>query len=53
MKEKEIIVLNQAQYINKLLTHFGMEDCKGASTPIPLGIKLQRLHDDNWNHSMP
>ena len=29
-----------------------MEDCKGASTPIPLDIKLERPLD-NCNHSLP
>jgi hypothetical protein len=42
-RQKGIIVLNQEQYINKSLTHFGMEDCKGASTPMPLHVKLERF----------
>ncbi|KAK2578251.1 hypothetical protein KPH14_001397 [Odynerus spinipes] len=40
------IQLHQQRYIEDLLDHFGMKDCKPVSTPLELGVKLQKECED-------
>lgn len=35
--------LSQALYLNKLLSKYGMDDCKTCKTPIEPGIKLSKF----------
>lgn len=39
-REKGIIRMSQTQYLNKVLSKFGMDDCKPAATPIEKGLYL-------------
>jgi len=42
--EAYIILLYQSYYINKLLKHFGMNDCNLVKTPLFLGTDLSGLY---------
>ena len=41
-KTTDGILIGQEAYIDKVLTAFAMQDCKGVKTPISAGIKLQK-----------
>jgi hypothetical protein len=41
-RDKGLISLGQASYIDEAVIRFGLEDAKAASTPLPPGIKLGR-----------
>lgn len=50
-REKDIIYVDQKNYITKVLTNFGMEDCKPVKTPMVLGTKLTK--SDSVDSSIP
>ncbi|XP_055840140.1 uncharacterized protein LOC129907788 isoform X2 [Episyrphus balteatus] len=41
------IAVHQRRYIEDLLTHWGMENCKPASTPLASGTVLEKCSKDN------
>ena len=48
-REERTIHISQKAYITKVLKHFGMQNCKPASTPMAVGTKLLMTteNDDN------
>ena len=44
-QEGSKIKINQILYLNKVLKHFGMENCKFAPTPLPAGY-MPELNKD-------
>lgn len=41
-RKLRVIHINQSNYIKKVLTKFGLENCKGSSTPSDTSIKLSK-----------
>lgn len=46
-RQKGILRISQAKYIQNLLIRFKMEDCNGCSTPIEKDLKIDRCNDQN------
>ena len=42
VKHDDKICGSQEQHVINLLKRFGMEECKGVSTPLPEGVKLSK-----------
>ncbi len=40
------IEIDQEMYSRQILTEFGMQECKGASTPLPICMKYDRATDE-------
>jgi len=40
--EKDMLRLSQGSYIERVLKRFNMEECKIASTPLPVSVKITR-----------
>ena len=41
-REKRTLMLSQADYVEKVLQHFSMENAKAFSTPLPSHLKLTK-----------
>ena len=50
-QDHEMMTINQASYTNKLLTKFGMSECKPVATPAAEGAYLSSDSDDEPNDS--
>lgn len=46
-KDNNKITLDQTNYIEKVLQRFKMEDCKPSTTPMELGVKLEKSVNKN------
>ena len=45
-RERRILTIDQALYLEDVLRRFGMQDCKPMSTPLETGKRFQKLDDD-------
>ena len=41
-RDTRMILISQCAYLEWVLKHFGMSDCKTKATPLPLGIILSK-----------
>ncbi|KAI5641328.1 reverse transcriptase (RNA-dependent DNA polymerase) domain-containing protein [Phthorimaea operculella] len=46
-RAKGILMLEQSDYIKKLLSRFGMTNCKSVSTPMIVNSKFEKAKSDN------
>lgn len=53
IRARESISLSQSGYIKNLLIKFGMDDCKGANTPLACGFKPTAENPESGDKSMP
>lgn len=48
-RDKGVIYLDQQQFISDIMTNFDMTDAKPVSTPMEVGMKLERSTDSHCN----
>lgn len=50
--KKGMTVLDQSEYIRRLLAKFKMSDCKSVSTPLPVNCKLEKCESNCLNDNV-
>ena len=45
-RDEGLLTIDQTTYLKTVLKKFGMEDCKPVATPMELGVKFEKLNDD-------
>jgi hypothetical protein len=49
----EMIKIHQRNYINELVTKFGLQDSKTVNTPMEVGLKLQKFQENDIETKQP
>ncbi|CAH2089057.1 unnamed protein product [Euphydryas editha] len=52
-RKRGLLILNQSEYIKKLLTRFGMQSCKSVSTPMEVNCKFNTKCDTLSENNCP